>query len=196
MKLTIEHEAGYEQALRGLALSYYKQDTPFEEYFKEVRPKMIKLLTLLNSKSIKEGNYSHSKVLRQIHVWVMITSTRSFWSQFATYTVGVVSQSASTMHTLSKTELSYQDFSLSTSASIVNAFLDLKDGCKDIILLRDNLPEGFLQTRMVTFNYASLQNIIMQRSKHRYAIEWHDFEYQLKRQLKYPEIIKWSESND
>lgn len=196
MKLTIEHEAGYEQALRGLALSYYKQDVPFEKYFKEVRPKMIKLLTLLNSKSIKEGNYSHSKVLRQIHVWVMITSTRSFWSQFATYTVGVVSQSASTMHTLSKTELSYQDFSLSTSASIVNAFLDLKDGCKDIILLRDNLPEGFLQTRMVTFNYASLQNIIMQRSKHRYAIEWYDFEYQLKRQLKYPEIIKWSESND
>jgi len=196
MKLTIEHEAGYEQALRGLALSYYKQDTPFETYFKEVRPKMIKLLTLLNSKSIKEGNYSHSKVLRQIHVWVMITSTRSFWSQFATYTVGVVSQSASTMHTLSKTELSYQDFSLNTSASIVNAFLDLKDGCKDIILLRDNLPEGFLQTRMVTFNYASLQNIILQRSKHRYAIEWHDFEYQLKQQLKYPEIIKWSESND
>lgn len=193
MNLVVEYEAGYEQALRGLALSYYKHDRPFDEYFAEVRDKMVKLLTVLNAKSIKEGNYSHSKVLRQIHVWCMITSTRSFWSQLDTYTVGVVRQSSSTMHTLSKQDLSYKDFSLSTSVDVVNAFLDLKDKCKDIVILRDNLPEGFLQTRMVTFNYASLQNIIMQRGKHRYAIEWHDFEHQLKEQIHYPEILQWSE---
>jgi len=194
MKLKVEYEAGLEQALHGLSLSYYKSDMPFEEYYTtEVRDKMFKLVSKLNLRAIKEGNFSHSKVLRQIHIWVLVTSTRSFWSQFDTYTVGVVRQSASTMHTLAKTNLSYSDFSENTDKTVIDTFLKLKESTNNIVTLRDNLPEGFLQTRMVNLNYAALQNILMQRGKHRYKTEWVEFERSLQNQLAYPELLKWSD---
>jgi len=190
LKVIIELEAGYTQALRGLALSYYKRDRPFDEHFVDVQEKMAKQAGILNRKAIGEANYAHSKVLRQIHVWMMIDAPRSFWSQFDTYTVGVVRQSASTMHTLTKQTLSTDDFSEHTTLDTIRSFIELHDKTKDINVLRDNLPEGFMQMRMVTFNYASLQNVLMQRAKHRYGA-WESFATQVKQQLEHPELIVW-----
>lgn len=190
MKITVTEEAGFESALKGLALSYYKKDKPFEDHFQAVREKMVKQTKVLNRKALEEGNYSHSKVLRQICVWAMIDAPRSFWSQFDTYTVGVVRQSASTMHTLAKQQLNRSDFSEHTSLETIESFMKLHSETKDINVLRDNLPEGFMQMRMVWFNYASLQNIIMQRKHHRYGA-WVDFIEQLKPQLAHSDLILW-----
>ena len=193
MKIKIEEEAFFDFALKGLARSYFKGDEPFEYFFTdEKRDKMIHLCRVLNEKAHKEGNFAHSKVLRQMAVAITITTTRGAWSHFDTYKIGIengdVSQSESTMHTIKKRLLTKDDFSENTdqrSIDIVNEKIESK---APVSVIKDNLPEGFLQTRNYTTNYATLQNIITQRKGHLLG-EWDSFAEQLKEQLQHPEIL-------
>jgi len=51
-----------------------------------------------------------------------------------------------------------------------------------------NLPESFMQRRIVCLNYKSLQNIISQRKNHRLE-EWQDFINQIIEQVEYPGFL-------
>jgi len=65
MKVTILREAGYEEALLGLSLSYGQ---PVEE--------MPQVASILYRKDDSE-----SKFLRQICIWLDITAPRYWWQQ-------------------------------------------------------------------------------------------------------------------
>jgi len=175
IKVTIRGEFGYGLAIEGLS---YNKDQPIEN--------MQSLAVRLAGR----GN-GHSKFLRQIYLWVEITATRDWWVQYDTYKIGTTGQSQSTMVRFRKGRLSKEDFCDETDdevIAIVNKYVQAGDWKK----AKKNLPEGYLQKRMLTLNYENLRNIIEQR-KHHKLDEWKVFIAEMVRQVKHPELLQIEE---
>ena len=175
-------EAGYKEALFGLSLSY-RTLTPLEIdgtkkdfYDKNHFDKIEKVAQTL---AFKGGG--HNKFLESMQVWLLVRGALSFWKQFDTYRCGISKQSESTMHTLKHRTLTSQDFTEETFCipNIKNLSIDE---------MRDSLPSGFLECRVVNTNYKTLQNIIHQRENHR-SQKWNIFIEQLLKQLQHPEFL-------
>lgn len=191
--ITKLHEAGWEQALLGMSLSYYDHANDLHDWWLEQKPKAIKRAAKLAHMA---GNSGESKFLESMQVWLFIQGTRAFWQEFDTYRVGMTKQSASTMHTLKSRPPVPMDFSPDTGELTRHAFTmhwnqyhDVKHpNFHDIAVLKDNLPEGWLQERVVCTNYKVLQHIYHQRHKHRYKY-WPMMMASLLQQLNHPEYI-------
>lgn len=129
------------------------------------------------------GGSEHRKFLRMIHVQMDITAERFWWSEFDTYSVGVTSNSQSTMHTIHRRDLTEEDFGLTGvigNPIAEEAFYNLLEQLnrliteyrlnrtvENLLAVKELLPESFLQTRTVDFTYEALFNIIAQREHHR-----------------------------
>ena len=176
-------EAGYKEALFGLSLSY-RTLTPLEingtkRYFNDDQH-FLKLCKIAETLAFKQGG--HNKFLESIQVWMLVRGSLSFWKQFDTYRVGITKQSESTMHTLKKRQLTKQDFIEETFCipTITQNF--------SIDAMRDSLPSGFLECRVVNTNYKTLQNIIHQRKNHK-SQKWNIFIEQLLKQIQHPQLL-------
>ncbi len=187
MQVKILQEAGYEWACMGMAYSYKDRKEPRQEWWEKHRDRAFSRAVKLHD---KDGG--HNKFLESIQVWIDIEATRSFWQEFDTYRVGMSKQSESTMHTLNKRRPEYDDFESYVTVEMIEAYQavwDIYKGMKDeIMYLKENLPEGFLQRRVVNTNYKTLRNLVMQRSNHRY-IWWRELVAELKTQLEHPELV-------
>lgn len=184
MQVTVLEEHGYDSACRGMAYSYKDRALDPEDWWKGQQEKSYRRAELL---APKEGG--HNKFLESIQVWIDIEASRAWWSEFDTYRVGTTKQSESTMHTLSKREPVQSDFEEGTNKFIVQAFRSIWLEAKgDINTLKMNLPEGFLQRRIVCINYKTLKNILWQREGHRLKW-WGVFREALLDQLQHPELI-------
>lgn len=176
-------ESGFEEAMFGMMLAYDRGDI--------VNIKSVDLdraYKRANILSFKNGG--HSKSLESMIVWLDIVMPRFWWIEFATYRVGTSTQSQSTMHTLKKGYLEQNDF----YKDIYEPHLDYLNHLIKIDVpideIKNELPEGFLQRRIVCTNYKCLQNIVMQRMNHKLSILWRDvFIESLKKELDYPEFI-------
>lgn len=179
-------EHGYESALKGLALSYFREGTNFNHWFTiDRRNKAIKQLQNL---AFKGGG--HNKAIASIFTWWLVTAPRGWWQEMDTYTVGgVTKNSASTMHTLSKDLVTKEHFAEGTSQHLIDNLNMLIASKADITTLKMNLPEGYLQTRELCINYMSLQNIIKQRTDHRLKM-WDMFIDSVLLQVEHPELLK------
>ena len=157
----------------------------------------------LAQRMIKAGE-SDSKFLRQIFVSVDITAPLYWWKQADTYKVATVANSTSTMHKLASTPITIDCFETDDMKNLnqltifssakpgvwndisyhYNAFIDFleelrqkynetkdKRYWKELIRW---LPEGWLQTRTWTANYAVLRNMYFQRQHHKLT-QWHQF---------------------
>lgn len=188
MKVTILKETGHELALRGMAYSYKDRALDPDVWWQTQYVKALKRAPLL-----APLDAGHNKFLRQICLWVDIEACRAWWSEFDTYKVGTVANSESTMHTLSKRQPEMSDFEEGTSEEMVNRFQSVWRHAKgDINTLKMNLPEGFLQRRMVTMNYGVLRNLIAQREGHRLKW-WKVFIDEMVSQVRFPEYLKGSD---
>jgi len=58
----------------------------------------------------------------------------------------------------------------------------------DLSAAKKNLPEGFVQTRIVCVNYKALRNMIVQRRAHRLR-EWQVFISEVREQVDYPQLL-------
>lgn len=186
MKVAVLEEAGYDHALRGMAYSYKDRALEPDTWWEGQRAKAEKRAPLL---APKDGG--HNKFLESIAVWVDVEAPRAFWQEFDTYRAGMTKQSESTMHTLSKRRPLTEDFEEGVSARVITCFqLEWDDYQvhKDLARLKEALPEGFLQRRIVALNYKSLRNILWQRKDHRYK-RWGEFFAQLLPQLQHPEFL-------
>ena len=104
-------EAGYEEALLGLSLSFYDHKIPLDEFWTTERfEKAQKVALHLATKQPPEdyevrNNLAYisaeQKFLEQIDVWLYVQASRDFWSEFDTYRIDMSKQSSSTMHPLS-----------------------------------------------------------------------------------------------
>lgn len=185
MQVRIIDEQGHDAALRGMAFSYKDRAIDTDEWWEKQRERALKRAPLL-----APMDAGHNKFLRQICLWVEIEACRAFWSEFDTYKVGTVANSESTMHTLAKRGPLPEDFEEGTHWRVIDAFTDVWLTAKgDINTLKMNLPEGFLQRRMVTMNYAVLRNLIQQREGHRLKW-WAVFIEAVLAQVRHPEYLK------
>lgn len=197
MEIKLLKEAGYEEAILGLSLSFYDHKETIEEFWTE--EKKVKAAKRAELLAFKQGG--HNKFLESIQVWLFIKATRAFWQEFDTYRVGMTKQSSSTMHTLDKRKVDESDFEVGVSRKSIDSFNDclltyknvLSENYKDINFLKNNLPEGWLQERIVCTNYKVLQNIYYQRNKHRYKY-WQTFCKFLLDNLEFPIFIKEEEN--
>jgi len=164
MFVQVRKEAGYEESLLGLSLSFYDHAESLDTWWNEEKLKRAERRA--QALAFKGGG--HNKFLESIHVWIYVQAARSFWSEFDTYRVGMTKQSSSTMHTLDKRSVDEWDFEFGTNEASIDAFNGSlsaykreNSGCyKDITLLKNDLPEGWLQERMICTNYMTLQNIV------------------------------------
>lgn len=184
MEVTILKEEGHELALRGMAYSFRDRNEEVNQWWEDKKERAYE-----RAPKLAPLGAGHNKFLRQIILWIDIEAPRSFWSEFDTYKVGTVAQSESTMHKLAKRPPIYSDFEQGTSMKTMDCFIEQWDELKgDITQLKENLPEGYLQRRLVTMNYENLRNIINQRTNHRYK-RWGKFINDIIIQCEYPEYL-------
>ncbi len=176
MRLRVLEEHGYDSALLGLSLSHRQEPARMAA--------VARRLCFLGD--------GHNKFLESIVVWLDIVAPRYFWQQFDTYRVGVTRQSESTMHTVTARPLTQSDFAHPVPEPHL-AFLNqlIAEGRWEEA--RWQLPESFLQRRIVSANYMALQRIVRQRATHRLP-EWWAFIDQLVASVGHPEYLKESES--
>lgn len=142
----------------------------------------------LMTKLVKAGD-EHAKFMRMINVTVDITAPLYWWKEFDTYKVGTVANSCSTMHTIHKKEIGWDDFSfecvtnhtdrmvLDELLGTINAyrkeFVETHDK-KSWLAMIQLLPSSYNQRRTVQLNYAVLRSIYRQRKGHKLT-EWNEF---------------------
>ena len=171
MNVRILEEHGYTSALMGLALSYQQDPGRMASVAERLR---------------FQGD-GHNKFLESIIVWLDVDAPRYFWQQFDTYRVGVSKQSESTMHTMTARPLRQDDFECPIPEEHL-AHLNARIAEKDWQTAKQDMPESFLQRRIVCLNYMSLQRIIRQRRTHRLA-EWRIFIHEILSQAEHPELL-------
>ena len=189
MQVQVLKEEGLDIALMGMSYSFKDGALPVDSWWETQRPKAIKRAMLL---APKDGG--HNGFLESITVWLDIQAPRCWWSEMDRYRVGKTQLSESSMHTLAKREPTLEDFEQGTSTAVIDAFTAVWRECKgDITALKMNLPEGFLQRRVVTTNYKVLRNIITQRTGHRLK-QWQVFIDAIMAQVEHPEYLTFKES--
>lgn len=172
MKVKVLGEAGYEFALLGLSLSRH---TPIEE-----------MPDVANKLADKDGG--HNKFLESICVWIDVTAPRYWWQQFDTYRIGITKQSESTMYTIVKRPLTQDDFEGYLPQFTLDRMNELIKN-KDWQQAKRELPESFLQRRIVRTCYKELRHMRQQRKAHKLP-EWHLFLDVLDEQLAIPEFLR------
>ena len=161
-----------------------------------------------------------SKFMRQIFISMDITAPLYWWKEADTYKIATVSNSCSTMHKITSSEITEENYSfdpepdkpltdLPTNDYI--RILDIKNrAIEDVEWLRKKYnetkdkrywrlliqinPDGWLQKRTWTGNYQNLRNIYFARKNHK-LIEWKQF-CQMIEQLPYgKELICYKKEN-
>lgn len=184
MRYTLIKYGGFEVAMLGMMLSYGK--TRFEDFmdYPTVRPDLSERFKHLSESLVSAGS-GHDKFLEQIQYWIAIQAPLYWWKQFDTYRVGVSKSSESTMHKSWKNGLTLEMFEgfiypetlekLNANIREYNSVLTKSERKAELQkIIVNNLPDGYLQTRMVNLNAKSLRNIYRQRKDHKLA-EWKDF---------------------
>ena len=147
-----------------------------------------------------DAGTDESKFMRQIFVSMDITAPLYWWKEADTYKIATVSNSCSTMHKITSSEITEENYSfdpepdkpltdLPTNDYV--RILDIKNrAVADVEWLRKKYnetkdkrywrlliqinPDGWLQKRTWTGNYQNLRNMYFARKNHK-LIEWIQF---------------------
>ena len=191
MRYKVLHCVGYEQAVLGMMLSYGK--TSFDDFTAtdEDRDRVATKLSPMDG--------GHNKFLEQIQYWILVQAPLFWWKQADTYRVGISKSSESTMHKSWKNGLTQEMFEYPV-------FQDTLDALNDVIreygsplvtadwkkflekVIANNMPDGYLQTRLLNVNAKCLRNMYFQRRDHKLK-QWRDFCDWIKTELPYGELI-------
>ena len=190
------NEAGYEDSLTGMMLSYHDPDPtkPLDDILSWFTPDQRSDV----AGKLKSKDRGHNKFLQGIETWWAIRAPRYWWSQFDTYRHAMqsidpsVSLSESTMHTIMKRQITQSDFENPIWDATLN-HLNSERVRGNFTGVKNELPEGFLQLRMVKLNYDVLRNILIQRTHHKLAAEWGLFCSEVLAQVDHPELLPTKE---
>lgn len=169
------------EAMRAPYMSWDRADTKIDDESDAVNigPNDCKLC-----RQLATAGPEHCKHLRLIVVHAVITAPRYWWVQFDTYRTGVEKVSTSTMHTLTKRDLTPEDF----EGYVFPGVIDLLNSAlakyrrEDVPEMKEyiwrsviqNLPQSYLQARYCMMSYAALRAMYHQRKNHKLQ-EWHKF---------------------
>lgn len=179
MKMDCLDAAGYELAILGAMLSKGKVNywmlKDEEGVDKELKERADKLAEKLSG-----ADGGHNKFLEQMQYWIVIDAPLYWWKQFDTYRIGVSKSSESTMYKMWKGGLVQEDFEKpvyeETLEKLNKSIKKYNEEPSEELFMEiiTNLPDGFLQTRLVNINAKALRNIYQQRHAHKLQ-EWRDF---------------------
>lgn len=172
MKVSILHESGYAPAMLGLSLNKRKDPANMPAVAKRLAGK----------------DDGHDKFLRMISVWLDVSAPRFFWHEMDQYKIGrsdmdgdegeIITESESTMNNLLDRPLTQADFEhpiYHRYLMFLNLALDqVRDKTYPLDEFKSDLPEGYLQRRVLKINYAVARNILATRSTHRLP-QWRTF---------------------
>ena len=191
MRYEILHYAGYDLAVMGMMLSYGK--TSFDDFSvtDEDRDRVATKLAPMDG--------GHNKFLEQIQYWILVQAPLFWWKQADTYRVGVSKSSESTMHKSWKNGLTQEMFETPIFQSTLDALNDaIREYGSPIVtadrkqflekVIVNNLPDGYLQTRLLNVNAKCLRNMYFQRRDHKLK-QWRDFCAWIKTKLPYGDLI-------
>ena len=162
---------GIKEALLGMGLSYGLTSNKNIICMEDAN--LAARLTKICTKCAQRGN-GEDKFLRMIQIWADVTAPRFWWAEFDTYKVGTVALSESTMHTLGKRQLTPEDFETPIEPGYLDTLNSALRSDNAIDFNKGMLAEGFLQRRVVNFNYAVFANMVRQRRNHRLP-QWRYF---------------------
>ena len=187
MKFEHTQVMNFEGAFRGMRnpLNSWNRSDSYFQHGPVIGPKDMEL-----AQRLVAGGSPHRKFLRQILVSVDITAPLYWFKEFDTYKVGTVANSTSTMHKLASTPITLECFEtddydpkaaddefvadvLGYLEVLRRKFVDTKDKRYWKELIRW-LPESWLQTRTVTFNYEVIRQMCYWREGHKLS-EWKSF---------------------
>ena len=141
-----------------------------------------------------------SKFMRQIFVSIDITASLYWWKEADTYKIATVANSCSTMHKITSSEITEENYSFDPepdkpltdlptddyirildikNRAVADAewlrkkYNETKDKRYWRLLVQIN-PDGWLQKRTWTGNYQNLRNMYFARKNHK-LIEWRQF---------------------
>ena len=130
--------------------------------------------------------------------WILIKAPLFWWKQADTYRVGISKSSESTMHKSWKNGLTQEMFEtpiFQDTLNNLNKFIDeynvekttteRKAYLQDLII--GNLPDAYLQTRLLNVNAKCLRNMYFQRRDHKLK-QWREFCAWIK-ELPYGDLI-------
>ena len=197
MKVEVISIYGFDEALFGIGLSYGLTSNLNEIDLLDLNNRNTYVELYKIAKKLAYLSGGENKFLRQIQVWLDLNMPRYWWSEFDTYKVGTTAQSESTMHTIHKTPITLEMFEGFTdcqrNVDIINdletlrtTYLNTKDK-KYWRLLKQHLPESFLQRRIVNLNYAVIQNML----QHRYNHGLQEWRYFCEKMAKLPYADQW-----
>lgn len=169
MKVETIQVVGWYAAAKGARLSYAatslpKLDTPKDGLLGE---KDVKLLSRLVANGDEQGKY-----VRFIRWYCEITASLKWFTQLSTYKF-FEQASTSQMHTILKVPITQETFSEPIHPQTLERLQQLQQE-KDFDKLVKEMPQSYLYTRIVDFNYQTLRHMHFQRRKHRWD-EWHTF---------------------
>ena len=179
MKMKCLDAAGYELAILGAMLSKGKVNywilEDVEGVDKELKDRADKLAEKLSG-----ADGGHNKFLEQMQYWIVVDAPLYWWKQFDTYRIGVSKSSESTMFKMWKGGLTQEDFEHpvyeETLERLNKSIKEYNETNEEALFTEiiSNLPDSFLQTRLININAKSLRNIYMQRRHHKLK-EWREF---------------------
>ncbi len=170
-------ESGYLSAMHGLSFNKNQPD--------ENMPKVAEKLASLDK--------GHNKYLEQMIIWLEVRAPRYWWQEADTFRLSSKS-SQSTMHTILKNKLTYQNFECLDIECMDLECLNYLLREKKLIELKRKLREGFMQKRMWMMSYKTLRNIILQRRNH-ILPHWHKFIAEVLGQVRHSELLPEAKGN-
>ena len=183
MEVNVLNESGYEEALYAMSLSYFDESEDSEIWWDKQYEKAVK-----RSKKMCHQGSGHNDFITMTSVWLEIVAPLYMWKQLDRYQIGFRKMSTSTMHTLIKTGVTEERFESTPKFFNIDAFNEWLKTKPDIEEVANELPDGFLQRRVVKTNYMTLRNIINQRKDHRLK-SWQQFCTALYEQVEHPEFL-------
>ena len=183
MRVKVISEAGYEEAIYAMSLSYFDESQEASVWWDNQRDKAVK-----RAPRMAQQDSGHNDYLTMTSVWLEIVAPLYMWKQLDRYQIGFRKMSTSTMHTLIKTGVTEDRFEYVPKFFNVDEFNEWLKTKPDIEEVANELPDGFLQRRVVKTNYKTLRNIIYQRNGHRLK-SWRVFVDAIYNQVAYPELL-------
>ena len=192
MRIKVISESGYRIALMGIGLSYgLTSGKDIDDLV--LGGALFDRLEGIAKKLAHKGN-AENKFLRQISVTLDVNASLTWWKQADQYRIGCTTQSESSMHYILKNEITQANFEHAIFPETLKHLEGLRQA-KEFEQLVYELPCGWLQRRILSCNYAVLQNIYTQRRHHKLK-EWHIFCDEILSQVLHPEFIKKEDADD
>lgn len=180
MRFALLKYEGYQLAILGAMLSKGKVD--FDALLNAsvgITPKDLKERGDNLAPRLAGADGGHNKFLEQIQYWIAINAPLYFWKQLDTYRIGVSKSSESTMFKMWKSGIDKKDFenpdqiypeTIERLNKEISEYNQNPSQDKFMTII-SNLPDGFLQTRLLNLNAKALRNIYFQRKSHKLT-EW------------------------